>query len=1246
MSIKNITQKLNYLWLRTKQTVQSKLRPIAGLRPPSFRVFESAIGMKRLKGGKRLYQVLGMIHHALITDAGLLILVFGFLMFRPYFNNLREISLAFFVLYIVCDLIRLSFLRGATISLGFPLIFLTLLADSPFIAMLPAALGSLISETIQSVWISKQRLSWFPALRRTLFYVGHHAVAGLGALVVYQFIYIHYPSMILPTLLHLEAILAYVAIYSLISMLLIWPHDLQLRLFLLTPDEEPFVRIDFFTTLLLLPLPAAVFYLFNLSSLGQIEKILVVFGILPPLFIFLFYLARNFTRTEDERMRLDLREQVSERLGSPANLAEMVERILTIMGDLMNYQWGAIYSHTNGELELCGTKLAKHAVIFRNPYQPKAEISPLDETSKKDTGKVTWPLQVKLGEGVLGKLDKANLLPQFFDGALNPASPLDPYLPPKTALMIFPITVTPPGEEGKESLPIIGLVALARPRRLFTTWDWEKGQALSDKASNVFLSVQRLERTIQDLYQKVADYATDPEKVRQAMQELIRQKVDVAKILAVVSEHSFHGSLRAVLAGVVEKQQNQDISLPPERLTEIYQQVRDETPGMPLLNSTILQLLQTVTSSLSLAFSFQYQFPNVERGPAFREFYDFLLEALDANTVTKIAELDRQIEATTEVVHKREGTSREQAKLPLEVLEEFIHLQRITRQLAKFTEAHETAEQRAILEYALELHNECGREITERLRDPERFVLLQILSSWQTAMLKALENLARGPAHLSLSFRNHQALPLPEIAVGLVLRNEGPGIASNVVVQLQPSANYEPLKGKADLGTLNAGKTVEFELSLHPFDQDSIRLHLLVTYHDPERKGKTEEFADLLHLRESPANFSEIANPYTPGTPLKPGNSTFFGRTDIFNYIQRRTLTLAGKTILVLVGERRTGKTSILQQLPVHLKNPCIIPIYINGQAIGIDEGLGNFFLSLADSLADGLQAIGFSVPRLTPANLSESPQYVFERHFLPAVREQIGERNLLLTIDEFEELGDRVRRGRLPPEIFSYLRHLMQDGEQLNFILAGTHQIEELNEEYWAKLFNIAEYKKVSFLNREETVRLITEPVQPYGMVYDDLAITEILHLTACHPYFTQMLCSILVDRCNEAQRSYVTVQDVRDTIDDLLDKGRAHLFFLWQTSTPEAKLILAALVELQGRLEQVSTIAIADRLRDFEVDLNSHQILKTMEQLVNRDLIRETSGDPVYYDFTAQLYAHWLRRYQPLSKVVEEVSIESVAA
>jgi len=1104
--------------------------------------------------------------------------------------------------------------------------------ESPFAASFVAVTGSLISELFYSKFLSKQRRPPGVALVRALFYASHHAVAGVGALYAYSVTYMFVASWL--EIFHIQAIAAYVVAYSLLSMLLIWPHDYRVYR-VLTPDEGPFVRVDLLVTLLLAPFPLVAFYLYDLFE-GQTPKIVAIVGILPPLFFLLFYLARKFAQSEEERMWLEVREFVRTQLGSPANMVEMVQQIVRVVDKLVRYRWCAIYRRDGDYMTLLATKNGREEIVYWNGDQDarakvRLENAPIEE--------VVWPHQIELGEGYLGKMAKTfQFQPCFAFGDTPPAVSCDPYLPSKTALVPVPIGLWDRDEAGEERLLLVGMVALARTKRMFTIVDQERVEALGTQAGSAFLSVQRLEEALRQLYERVEDYTREPEKVRQAMQELIAMQVNVAQILSVVAERSFRGNWRAVLQGLVRGRKEDELGLTQEVLAEIYHQVRDEVPGMPPLTDDILALLQTVTSSLSLAFSLPYQWPDVQRGTEFQELYSILLSALEANTVSRIVSLDSLFATKMQALERKPPEVR--ALLPIAAVAAVDHLRNVIQLLNEAQSTQDAATKRYTLSRALDEVTKHESLTHERVQDPERLILLQVLSGWRTAVTNAMEELSREPVRLALWLRSNQALPLGEVVVALFLKNAGPGTAYRVVVRLQPTGDYRVIQGEEDLGSIPAGGVREIEFTVRPKTRGALRLRFEVSYNDQERKGKTDEFADLLYLEESLAPFVEIANPYTPGLPLRPGSPTFVGRDDIFKFIRQNAATLARRAILVLVGERRTGKTSILQQLPGHLDDPRYIPVYVDGNGLGIDPGIGNFYLSLAEDITDALQREGMAIERITLNDLGDSPQHYFERHFLSRVRELADGRTLLLTIDEFEELGARVRSGALPEAVFPALRHLMQHGEQLAFIFAGTHKIEDMIGSYWSVLFNVATYRRVSFLSREAALALISAPVEPFGMRYDDLALEEILRLTAGHPFFTQLLCNILVNQCNDEERNYVTIQGVRRALDELLEAGQAHLTYIWQTSELDACLCLAALADLRPRMDQPTAAAIANRLGDFQVTLDLGQITQTMESLKARQIVCELVGNPVTYDFTAQLYRHWLLRYKSLSKVVEETS------
>ena len=89
-----------------------------------------------------------------------------------------------------------------------------------------------------------------------------------------------------------------------------------------------------------------------------------------------------------------------------------------------------------------------------------------------------------------------------------------------------------------------------------------------------------------------------------------------------------------------------------------------------------------------------------------------------------------------------------------------------------------------------------------------------------------------------------------------------------------------------------------------------------------------------------------IHNPYTPGMPLAPGSPTFYGREDVYQAARQNIDGVARNGLLVLTGERRIGKTSVLKHLPAHLDPARYLCVYVDGNGLGIDPGLGGFYMA------------------------------------------------------------------------------------------------------------------------------------------------------------------------------------------------------------------------------------------------------------------------------------------------------------
>ena len=89
-----------------------------------------------------------------------------------------------------------------------------------------------------------------------------------------------------------------------------------------------------------------------------------------------------------------------------------------------------------------------------------------------------------------------------------------------------------------------------------------------------------------------------------------------------------------------------------------------------------------------------------------------------------------------------------------------------------------------------------------------------------------------------------------------------------------------------------------------------------------------------------------------------------------------------------------------------------------------------------------------------------------------------VGDRTLLILMDEYELMEGKVDEGKLSPELFTFLAGLMDNKERLALIFTGSRRLEERDKKYWRELLRRSLFRKVGFLSEKDTVRLITEPV------------------------------------------------------------------------------------------------------------------------------------------------------------------------
>jgi hypothetical protein len=185
-------------------------------------------------------------------------------------------------------------------------------------------------------------------------------------------------------------------------------------------------------------------------------------------------------------------------------------------------------------------------------------------------------------------------------------------------------------------------------------------------------------------------------------------------------------------------------------------------------------------------------------------------------------------------------------------------------------------------------------------------------------------------------------------------------------------------------------------------------------------------------------NSTHLINPYVAGDPV--GKTfCFVGRKDILRAVER-VIYHPSQNAITLYGQRRIGKTSILQYLASHLPEigdyrPIFIDL-MHKSELPIDE----LVRDLASTIAGEL---GIADP-----GLSDPPQETFRSHFLPKVLAMLpSTASLILLLDEFDALADPQAERQLKQSFFSYLRDLRQfDPQRLKFIFVLGRNINDLD--------------------------------------------------------------------------------------------------------------------------------------------------------------------------------------------------------
>lgn len=401
----------------------------------------------------------------------------------------------------------------------------------------------------------------------------------------------------------------------------------------------------------------------------------------------------------------------------------------------------------------------------------------------------------------------------------------------------------------------------------------------------------------------------------------------------------------------------------------------------------------------------------------------------------------------------------------------------------------------------------------------------------------------------------------------------------------------------------------------------------------------------------SEKEFKEIENPYAAyaegGTVGDP--EMFYGREELIRNITTVIYkSRAQSKCIVVFGQKRSGKSSILHHLKARFKQGKDMLVLDLGNIGSIlDEQSSTPLLyqilwsilrelkyAIEDCVDDGLSPLDLSFPNDREFYAHPSPlilfKDIFDRYLRQASKlDDWRKMRIVVLIDEFSYIYGQIVAGGIPELFMKNWKALLQEN-YFSAVLAGQDVMPKFKQRF-PNEFGTTQDERVSYLKREDAIKLIDEPIRIGGREgksrYRERAIERILDLTAGNPFYIQILCNRLVESMNRKRAMLVTEADIERVKSDLirgvnpLDKGKFDNLINSGDTSEDA-------ISDEDALKVLKAIAINSRTgpcnRNNITCKTSLPVEVILDDLEERDVIEREREQ--YYHIRVGLFKEWL--------------------
>ncbi|MBN2350984.1 MAG: PEGA domain-containing protein [Spirochaetales bacterium] len=382
-----------------------------------------------------------------------------------------------------------------------------------------------------------------------------------------------------------------------------------------------------------------------------------------------------------------------------------------------------------------------------------------------------------------------------------------------------------------------------------------------------------------------------------------------------------------------------------------------------------------------------------------------------------------------------------------------------------------------------------------------------------------------------------------------------------------------------------------------------------------------------------------MSNPYIVGNPIKT-KEMFFGREDDFLYISRKIGLEKANQVIVLCGERRSGKTSVLFQILSGRLGEEFLPVLVDMQILaGIKSDL-EFFRAVVETACGSLNLPGMSFGELS-AREGDGAEKLFNA-FLLAVGRAHPNKVLLFLLDEYELLEAKIKENILTEAVVHFLSGVLEGNRRVSFIFTGSTNLEHRKVDFWKALLGKSIYRKISYLSADDTRRLITEPLAG-TVAYPDEVVDAIYRLSGGQPFYVQVVCQNLIDLLIEDERDNPGRTDLDSVVRDIIENPLPQMIYSWNSLSDWTKFALSSLA---GTLDSPDTRSDMNgvyrylKISKIILPFKRERINVFLEEAYQKELLDKDEDNG--YAFRMDLYRRWIRKEHSIWKVLKEVNLE----